>query len=491
MRKLYFGTTNHKRSFFDIKGEKNLINVVLNKDQIIEVLNNIINKDITSVYILENGMTCVINNVQITLNEEFLNLSDEFDYYIDVLKTKLKKCIEKENIKKYKGQNLKVNRNNKYASKMIIAGSLVTSIMLTGLGIGLSKNIDKDISDDKDILASDTLVTDDLDEEKDIAKESELHEDKISISHGSSNKVTMVPFELDGAKDTIPSDEPTDTMPTDNATPSDEAQPTEDVAPSDEPTEEVQPSDDVMISDTIIPNLTMGNPTYNLSGSDYAFAFEFRDSTDTGKLQATKDYLGYYIEYYAKRWGLPVNLIMAQISQERGGIENGTVHNPCQLTYIYFVGQTFTAPVYDENGFTGTYDTFTVTDESINTVEGNIMAGLAFLRKVIDNNQSLLTGLFLYNQGEPNLIFACQYFGVDINDYKGDQNSMKAVELIKRYTQTVYGSYYGDQNYLTNIFQYLELDENGEATLTYYLGDQEITIKINNTLVKDDNMVRG
>lgn len=218
--------------------------------------------------------------------------------------------------------------------------------------------------------------------------------------------------------------------------------------------------------------------------------YSFKNISQDGKLATTEEYLGDYVSYYSARWGLPTDLVLAQITQERPSIVDGNCKNPCQITYKYFIGETFKMPVYDANGFTGTYDEFTVSEASLNSNEGNIMAGIAYLRKCIDSTKSLFTGLYLYNQGEPSLRQACKYYNYNIDDYKGDANSLAACELITTYNREVHGQNYGDYNYLANVFRYLPTSDRGNEVLSYYSGEEKINIELNNTLLYNSELSR-
>lgn len=222
--------------------------------------------------------------------------------------------------------------------------------------------------------------------------------------------------------------------------------------------------------------------------SETEFALSFEDRTASGKLQETEEVCGEIIEYYTSRYGLPYEILCAQISQERGGFEN-----VCQITYSLFAGEKprhFKIPVYDENGFTGNYDEFTVTKEMLDTLEGNIMVGTAYLRFCVDKFDSLITGLFSYNQGEFALPLACNYYGVDIENYKGDENSLEARNLIIKYYQDK-GKNHGDPLYLEHVFSYLPLETRGNREIEYYLGNGTKTIDLINTNVYNNDSERG
>ena len=214
-----------------------------------------------------------------------------------------------------------------------------------------------------------------------------------------------------------------------------------------------------------------------------------RVSETVSKPDETKEYFGDAISYYSERYGIPYDIACAQITQERPNIKDGVCINPCQITYEYFVGETMTVPIYDESGFTGNYDTFLVTEEMLNSKDGNIKVGLAYTRYCIDKFDSLLMGLFAYNQGESALGIVCDHYGVDIEDYLGEENAIKARDMINRYYEEQ-DRVHGDKDYIENVFSYLELSDRGSITLTYYVNGVEKTMEINNTLVYNNELSR-
>ena len=218
-------------------------------------------------------------------------------------------------------------------------------------------------------------------------------------------------------------------------------------------------------------------------------SLEFGDRTQTGKLQSTEAFCGGVLKYYCERYGLPYEVMLAQITQESPNVVNGKCQNPCQITYELFIGRKMYVPVYDVNGFTGEYDIFTVTKEMLKTTEGNIMAGMAYNRYCIDKYNSLFTGMFSYNQGENALKNACEYYGLNVDDYKGDEKSIEARDLINKYYQDL-GLMHGDAKYLEHVFSYLPLDERGIETIEYYLGNELITLDLNNANVYNSELSR-
>ena len=159
------------------------------------------------------------------------------------------------------------------------------------------------------------------------------------------------------------------------------------------------------------------------------------------------------------------------------------------ITSELFIGRTLTVPIYNEQGFTGEYETFEVTKEMLDTPDGNIKTCLAYKRICVDKFNSLILGLFSYNQGEYALNIACNYYGLNKEDYYGDENAIKARDLINRYYEEQ-GKKHGDSTYLENVFSYLNLNERGSTYLEYYLGSEKKTVEIINTLVYNNELSR-
>lgn len=232
------------------------------------------------------------------------------------------------------------------------------------------------------------------------------------------------------------------------------------------------------------------------STSDILLAF--RNRSEDGKLAETERYYGDIIQYYSNRYGLPYSLNCAQITQERPAIVNGVCENLCQIAKSH-LGEHFHVPVYDENGFTGTYDDFTVTEDMLNTPEGSIMFSIAYNRKNVDKYDNLGLGYFFYNHGPNSLKFACDYYGVDIEEYSKPQNVILARDLIVDYYREIKPDGYGDPNYLENIFSYLRTEDRGSITLKFYIGNELKTITLTNQNLIDksvsedynNNLTRG
>lgn len=240
--------------------------------------------------------------------------------------------------------------------------------------------------------------------------------------------------------------------------------------------------------ETIISQVLEGTQKPNfdfLIEPDATINIECEDRTATGKYQETESYYGDIIKYYSARYGLPYELVCAQITQERPAIVDGKCDNPCQIDYSLHVGRQMKVPVYNESGFTGEYDEFLVTKEMLDTVDGSIMFCAGEDRNNVDKCASLPTGFFSYNQGKYALKNACDVYGYDISDYEGDEKSIAAVNLINEYYEVHFGSH-GDKDYLEHVFSYLPFEDRTdgdgkEIILQYYLGSDLKTIEVRNT----------
>lgn len=213
---------------------------------------------------------------------------------------------------------------------------------------------------------------------------------------------------------------------------------------------------------------------------------------EDGKLASTIDYCGDIISYYCSRYGIPYDPMCSLITQERPNItSDGVLKNPCQLTN--FVGNTLTIPIYDEFGPTGEYDKFTVTEDMVNSLDWNIRIGVGYVRCCTNKYQSLISGFFAYNQGINALANACEYFDLDLNNYLGDENAIKARDLVNKYYQElkskgVVKGVHGDPNYLENVFRYASVDDRENRCFDYYLGSEVKTVEINNTLEYNNDL---
>lgn len=212
---------------------------------------------------------------------------------------------------------------------------------------------------------------------------------------------------------------------------------------------------------------------------DAIVRFSLNDFSYSQKLKETKDYFGNLIQYYSTRYGLPYELNCAQITLERPNIVNGKCENICQISSAH-IGESFHVPVYDANGFTGTYDDFVITQELLDNPEGNIKAGLAYNRYCVDLYDNLLLGYFLYNQGHNALANACNHTGANIDYFKLPENILAARDFIVNYYKEIKPEeVYGDPTYLEDVLSFLSLQDRG-GVLEYYSGDQIKRVLIGN-----------
>ena len=440
MSKFYitYDERKQKRSFYSYQTSTNNIFYIPLKEQEISVLlqdidnNNIINiieKNANAIEIIfKNERKIVIDDIRIF--EKSGNY--KVDTIINKLQRRIVNYIEQKNIRDYqknlpRGYKPKVNRNrNKNRGKKLIVGGL-SAVMIICLAANLANEIKK-------------IEKTELD---DTIQQNYYSEQKIDNQKDIYANITTIQTQV---KDVLEQQYP-----------------------------------DIQIESIEI------EPEISKTAS---VSLELEDRTQTGKLQKTVDFCGEIIEYYSNRYGLPYREMCAQISQESPMIINGSCENVCQITYEMFIGKKMHVPVYDKNGFTGSYDNFTVTKEMLDTTEGNIMVGMAYNRYCIDKYQSLFTGLFSYNQGENALNNACNFYGLDVNNYLGDENSISARDLINKYYREGLNKKHGDSKYLENVFSYLPMDDRGTNTIKYYLGNELITVDLTNTNVYNSELSR-
>ncbi len=440
MPNYYFNSENNKRGFYEVKGENINVFEVLNHNTIVEVLNKLIATPIYNVKIEDNNTVVIFKDFTrlIISNNAFKKHDDVYNAYLEELRKAIKETYEKEMLKKHfkEGTKPKINRakSNQYKA-MFIAGSLSLGIILTSIIPSLNHDLKKDSKKD------DTP--------------------KISNSITMNDTATKKASDIDDAMSFIPEM-------TENLIPK-----PEDIIPketSTEPTEESPAPEEIApIEETPVIDINLDYEPYIPPTEQY------------DKYASTYEVCGQYCEYYAKRWGLPPELISAQLTQESPNVENGTIDNPGQLTYSLYENKHFKVPVYDESGFTGTYDEFDFDLNYAKTVEGNVKYCIATVREYVDMYKSVITGIFAYNQGPYALSLACKYYGLNIEDYRGEENAIKARDLVVKYYRDL-GKKHGDPNYLENVFKFLPIDERGDTLLEAYIGDKKVNLAINNNL---------
>lgn len=382
----------------------------------------------------DNDITVVIATAA------FTNRYHMFESQMSLLRERIRNYLEKRRLQAYKqkkGKHVKVNRKKgKSIGPILIAsGAAFTIGAFAWLALNFPEN-SKDVAlkDDND------LKTEDIDT---------LFEE---IPQSSYNKF------MEGAKDIQ--------MPKTEEPVSEETAITE--------TEITALSDSYMPKDTPIE-------------SQYTFELEFSDKTGNGKYAETEQLYGAAIKKYAPHFGIPYNVACAYISQERP--DNGDP-NVCQITGSI---DPFSVDIYDENGPTGKKEVIEVTDAAKTDPTESIRIGLAYLRFSIDYIDSFTTGLFGYNQGPYAVDLACDYYGLDKENYKGEENSQKACELIINYFKDITepGKVHGDPNYLSNVFGYLPLEDRSSATIECYVNGELKQIAISNQLYYNNGQTRG
>ncbi len=465
MHSYYFTAERNHRAFYEVMGTNMKIHVVLKENDTKLILQNLINSPISSLSIADpNIIVTFANQIKVTFNEQlFEKISDIYEDSINKLKQKMKEYLEHKQLERFKGYIPVINRlKSKNLPKMFATAGLSATILLTSMATthNLAKNMKSELASTPTPYNYETLAQSTNTDNIKLTDNATLKENEVIVSEP---KPTNDMTELTTEEPSLNLSEPEETS--------------------------KETSSPVKTEEIASPEASNLNEIININ-------LEFNNRTGSGKVAETSKYLGDIIKYYANRYGLSDSLALAQISQECPNADaSGYIKNPCQLTpYEDFI-RSFKVPVYDANGFTGTYDEFTPTMESLQTPEGNIMVGLAYMRECIDKCDSLLTGTFLYNQGPYSLSLACKKYGLDINNYKGDQNFMKAHDLIIQYFADINSEKgrkgtHGDPNYIENLASYLTLDERGTKTISYYSGSEKIEIAINNTLSYNSDLTR-
>ncbi len=459
MPNYYFTTEHNRRGFYEVTGNKVAIHVALKDPDITTTLNNFLRSKITFLNVDDKQIVAIFDGkIRVVFNADVFNYhNDKYNPLIMELAKKIKNTLEINSIRNFLKKDVlyRVNRLNN-RGKLILTASLGTALLLAlplkdGLDYNPKVNAPKSIPTPKNtatMLASTTIP------------------DNTLI-------VDDVPVEYE-----IPEKE--EEIETLDVTPINEIK--------EEPIEHVEPIKEEIPIEPVIEDIPVESKQ-ETNAVSLDLAFNLGTKGDYNKYDKTVMYMGDYINYYATRWGLDPTLATAQITGERPYIlEDGSCDNPCQLS-SFFANFSFKVPVYNESGFTGTYDEFTTTKESINTLEGNIMAGLAYLRYCIDKSDSLATGMFLYNQGDSSLSIACKHYGLNEANYLGDENSISARDLIVKYYKDQ-NKKHGNPEYLEDVFRYLTFDENGTHKASYYKGTEKIEIAINDTLLYNNTLTR-
>ncbi len=427
MLNFYFTLENGNRHFYAITSDSKGY-LELRDNRIIVILNKIGSIKITSLNIGDNNTEVTFEKgIKVIFNNNIFGINhDHYDNYFKGMEEKLLAFKEEEQIAKLKARrDRRINRERcKKIKTLIINSSLGLSLVLGSVGFTkLSPSLGSDKKDK------------DLDKDSGISLETTTRTRDTALINGEE-------YEVDGLD-------------------------VEEESEEQEVTQEEQ--------ETITPRI-IEEPTHTVS-IDLSFT-SLRD--EVSRYSETDKFCGELIRYYSKRWGLSPELAIAQISQERPDIKNGECDNVCQLKGQFYENRSFKVPVYDDTGFTGTYDEFTVTSSSINTLEGNIMAGLATYAELRDQ-YGIMEGLFFYNQGPYAINLACEYYGLNVDDYIGDEKTIAARDLIVNYYKAN-GKNHGDPLYLEHVMARFPVNDGENINISCYRNGEKEEIAINRIL---------
>lgn len=204
-------------------------------------------------------------------------------------------------------------------------------------------------------------------------------------------------------------------------------------------------------------------------------SFSCEDRTDSEKLNFVKTNYEDIITKYAKMYGLDANLVMAIATQERGK-HSETRDSSGAYGLMQIEGIWVNSPISAYNVETNQTETIVITEEKLQSLEGNIQVGCCILQNACkENNYQLYASIQAYNYGSGNMRslfneYNNQY-GISreevLND-KGNSEFLKCCEYVSEERKQ------GDPQYVSNVLSYLDKDQisfltqNGEQ-ITYQI----------------------
>jgi len=231
-------------------------------------------------------------------------------------------------------------------------------------------------------------------------------------------------------------------------------------------------------------NTTTSEETENIEETenelipDYVFSLNAEDWTNEEKYYITNAWYSEAITEYAKMYGIDPKLAIAIATHERGKhseyVDEGGGIGLFQIQVEggwNWNGKEITA--YNFN--TNSYETVTITKESVSDVFENIKVGCMMLQEIIiRNNYNILTSVTEYNYGAPYVQSVIDRCSSETGFSVKELNCIDNTEWLK-YRNIING---GDPNYLENVFKYIPDD----TILTFTKPDgNTINIQYNNT----------
>lgn len=386
----------------------------------------------------------------------FDNKYNVYNDYIDSLKTKINRFMERKNLSEYKKRvpdksKRKINRSYSKNLGRLVAGTLAT-VTILAISATLRNNKSNNLS-----IASASIP--EIDKPK--------IEETLREQQPSEVKTLKREMTIDTA-----------TMP------------------------EV---DDLVERKTEIPD------NDNFIRCELAF-----DQKTDGKMEATITNCAPYMEEYIERYGLPRDLTYAITCQENGSLtlidDRIDAPNPMRIDPIENNGEFFrNIPVYKDGKLTGEYDSFYVVAKeadknnpkyagykvlAIDNLIDHFQIGCANIRRGIDryrnifiavdsNNKGLYAFTNVYDKALFDIPNSREYYENNFNDFTWTDFIAKHYKLVKNKPDFVYG----DPNYIWNVLRYLEVDANGVIHIEYDYKGETIKVELTNQNMLDKNEV--
>lgn len=410
-----------------------------------------------------NGETIITiwsDNVEVIFDVSvFDNKYNVYNDYIDSLKTKINRFMERKDLSEYKKRipdksKRKINRSYSKNLGRLVAGTLVTVTILT-ISATLKYSPTNNLS---------------------IANASLPEIDKPNIEESLTEQQLS---EIKTLKRKIVLD--TTTMP-----------------------------------ETTVDDLTVREDSEIPDNEDFIRCELAFDQKKDGKMEATITNCAPYMEEYIARYGLPRDLTYAITCQENGSLtlidDRIDAPNPMRIDPIENNGELFrNIPVYKDGKLTGEYDSFYVVAKeadknnpkyagykvlAIDNLIDHFQIGCANIRRGIDryrnifiavdsNNKGLYAFTNVYDKALFDIPNSREYYENNFNDFTWTDFIARHYKLVKNKPDFVYG----DPNYIWNVLRYLETDDNGVIHIEYDYKGETIKVELTNQNVLDKNEV--
>lgn len=388
----------------------------------------------------------------------FDNKYNVYNDYIDSLKTKINRFMERKNLSEYKGRvpnksKRKINRSYSKNLGRLVAGTLAT-VTILAISATLRNNKSNNLS---------------------IASASIPEIDKPKIEEALREQQ---PSEIKTLKREMILDSTT----------------TPEMA-----------VDDLVERKTEIPD-----------NDDFIRCELAFDQKTDGKMATTIANCAPYMEEYIARYGLPRDLTYAIACQENGSLtlidDRIDAPNPMRIDPIENNGEFFrNIPVYKDGKLTGEYDSFYVVAKeadknnpkyagykvlAIDNLIDHFQIGCANIRRGIDryrnifiavdsNNKGLYAFTNVYDKALFDIPNSREYYENNFNDFTWTDFIAKHYKLVKNKPDFVYG----DPNYIWNVLRYIQTDANGVIYIEYDYKGETIKVELTNQNMLDKNEV--